>query len=351
MEPAPRDPQDANEQVSPLGVQSRDAAAADREAAAIDRDGAASDRDAGAHHRVEVRVGRSVTRGDRLAAASDRYLSEQDRLSAALDRDFAESDRRESARERDAIAGLVTVGWGEAGDRRDLASVLRDDAARRRDEVALHRARAAETRDVDADRRERYGPADPALAYLRDRAGAERDRVATARDVAATLRDVLALERERRSADRAAAGLLPPTNPFTTDRQDVESVAVAPPLGLDPETGVLLPSEGLWVLGRELARADAGGEPVSGVVLDVEALLTPSQNLTTVVDRLRRMLSHRELVVRWTTTSFLVVVVGHDGAATAALEDLLTEPPALVRRTHGQSLASFLEAVTGHAPN
>ena len=288
---------------------------------------------------------------------------------AALDRDFAEFDRREAARERDLKGGPDLPGWGEAGRRRDLAAVLRDEAARRRDELAAQRLAAAAARDVVADRRARQEELSHALAELRDRAGVERDRAASARDVAAIHRDLLALERERRARDLEAAGDVAPVLLLVTEAETDRQLATVDRLqsamdrlaaaqdrmaalqgptspGLDEETGVLLTGEGLWVLGRELLVADEADRPVSAVLIDVAGQVTPERSLPRVVDHLRRGLSHRDLVVRWGPTQFLVVLLEDDDAA-AWLTTATGRTLDLVPRQRGQSLEDFLAAVTG----
>jgi hypothetical protein len=357
----------------------RDVAASDRDAAANERDSSARDRDAAAEHRALGQSSRGYARSDRLAAAADRLTAEQDRLFAALDREFSDYDRRESARERDLAIDPDADGWREAARRRDLAAALRDDAARRRDELATQRSRVAADQDREAELRDRHSDFVDAMAELRDRTAVERDRAASARDVAAAHRDLLALERERHARTLVAEGREAPLSLLVveaeTDRQlatvdrlqsamdrlaTVQDRAVAlsrlPAAGLDPDTGVLTTGEGLLALSRELIADDDSHTSVAGAIVDFGAVLTrDAPGLVALVDELRRSLSNRDLVIRWSATSFLVVLVGADAWRTADLLSGFGLPRIeFVPRSTGESLEPYLArlvASTASGPN
>jgi hypothetical protein len=350
----------------------RQVAADARDAAAAGRDSAAADRDKAADNRGIGRADRQHARTDRIVAASDRLAAEQDRLFAGLDRDFAAFDRQEADRERDTYAGGASGGWTEAARRRGLAAQLRDEAARRRDGLAVHRMNLGLELDREADQRDRRAEMTDALADLRDRAALERDRAAAARDVAAIHRDLLALERDRRVRELTEHGGDPPLHLLVaeaeTDRQlatvdrleaamdrlaavqDRVATLTAPLItGIDPDTGALTTGEGLWVLTRLLVDTEA--TDVRATLVDVGPALergSGAAGLAAAVDVLRSGLSHRDLVVRWSPTQFLVVVLG----APPALEQLVgtlsdVEPGPFVSHEPGMALEDFLAAVTG----
>lgn len=351
----------------------RDDAAEDRDRSASHRDEAASDRDAAAARRSETKSGRLNSRADREASAGDRLSAEQDRLFAALDREFAEFDRRESGRERADHTGGDAAGWSEAGRRRDLAAVLRDEAATRRDELAVHRMSLALTRDREAALRDRRADMSDALSDLRDRAALERDRAAAARDVAAIHRDLLALERERHARELTAdvastrIGLL--VAEAETDRQlasvdrlqsaidrlaamqdRVVRQAVPTMLGVDPETGVHSPGDGLWALEREIEAAESVHTQLAGAIVDLAPVLGGStRGIAALVDRLRASLAHRDLVVRWSGTELLVILVGDGDLSTFRSEvaALGVEHLSIVRRGDGEGVQEFVTAVIG----
>jgi hypothetical protein len=277
----------------------------------------------------------------------------------------------------DAAPGAHDDGWLEAGRRRDLAAALRDDAARRRDELAAHRLVLSADRDVDAELRDRHADLVDAMADLRDRTALERDRTAAARDVAAVHRDILALERERRARDLQAHGAEPAIGLLVaeaeTDRQlatvdrlqsamdrlaavqDRLSSAVAPTVAsFDPETGVLTAGEGLYALERQWDDVTDGRGRMSAALVDLaEPLLDGDIDIVSLVDRLRASLSHRDFVLRWSATGFLVVLT--DTSTPRQIEQVLVdigvEPVTFVDREDDQTLQGFLESVvTGAIP-
>jgi hypothetical protein len=352
----------------------REEAAADRDRSAAHRDTAADERDSAAEHRSQGRAGRLDSRADREASAGDRLSSEQDRLFAALDREFAEFDRREAGREHDEHDAGDTAGWTEAGRRRELAAVLRDEAATRRDELAAHRTSLALTRDREAALRDRNADMMDALADLRDRAALERDRAAAARDVAAIHRDLLALERER----NALSALQAPTRRLgllvieaETDRQlasvdrlqaamdrlaamqdRVVKVAATAIVGADPRTGVYSAGDGLFALQREIEVADAGGTTLRAALVELDAVTgSEERGVGSVVDGLRAVLGHRDLVLRWSGAQILVALVGdsHPAELEAMAMTLGIDHFVLVTRTDGQDLDEFVAAVVAAA--
>ena len=84
---------------------------------------------------------------------------------------------------------------------------------------------------------------------------------------------------------------------------------------------MLLTGEGLWLLERELLAADEAQRAVAAVLLEVAGPVASGRSLPRVVDDLRRCLSHRDLVVRWTTTQFLVVLLDEDQGSAARLAE------------------------------
>jgi hypothetical protein len=359
----------------------RDDDADHRDAAAAERDAAAADRDASAETRAVGKTGRRLARSDRMSSAGDRLAAEQDRLFSALDRDFADFDRRESARERIALTtdlpdgGDHNDGWLEAGRRRDLAASLRDEAARRRDDLSSQRTEISAARDLDADLRDRSADLIDAMADLRDRTALERDRAAAARDVAAVHRDMLALERERRARDLQAHGAEPSLGLLVTEAEtdhqlatvdrlhsamdrvaalhDRHSSAAAPSAsGFDPETGVLTAGEGLYALESRWGDVTEGHDRMSAALVDLaEPLAEKGAELVALVDRIRASLSHRDLVLRWSVTGFLVVLTDTDTPRSVdqVLDELGVAPVVFVEREPGATLQGFLELVVEKA--
>jgi hypothetical protein len=241
----------------------------------------------------------------------------------------------------------------------------------------MHRMVLGIELDREADLRDRRAEMSDALAELRDRAALERDRAAAARDVAAIHRDLLALERERRARDLAEHGGAAPVQLLVaeaeTDRQlatvdrleaamdrlaavqDRVSTLAAPLVtGIDPDTGALTAGEGLWVLAQLLALPEV--PDLQAALVDVAAVLARGSGpvgLAAAVDDLRGSLTHRDLLVRWTATQFLVVLVGRsaDGPLSPAAQQFVgVEPPRFVPHVLGTSLESYLAAIAGPEP-
>ena len=350
-------------------VHDRDRAAADRDAAADDRDSAASDRDATAAHRSRAGAARATALIDRAAAAGDRFTAEQDRLFAALDRDFAEFDRRESARER----GLIGDTGFRAGARRaDVATSPPASATMLRGAVTDSRPRGL--RRLSSATRPPIGRTVRPTSRTRSRSCVTapqpsvigpRLRVTWPRPIATCS----ALERERRARDLEAGGGSAPVLLLVAeaetdrqlatldrlqsamdrlaavqDRMDTPQGPASP--GRDTETGVLMTGEGLWLLERELLAADEDSRSVAAVLIDVSDQVTSGRPLPRVVDEVRRCLSHRDLVVRWSSTQFLVVLLEEDASSAARLGAVTGTVVLPVERPGEQSLEEFLAAVT-----
>ena len=151
---------------------------------------------------------------------------------------------------------------------------------------------------------------------------------------AETDRQLATVDRLQSAMDRPAA---------MQDRAD--SVGGPPQPGLDPETGVLLTGEGLWVLTQELRTASVQDRPVHAAFVDLNPLLAAGVTLAESVARLRALLSHRDLVVRWGLTEFLVVVLGESEAVEADLAAAIPGWTGLQSPSPDQPLESFLEQI------
>jgi hypothetical protein len=134
--------------------------------------------------------------------------------------------------------------------------------------------------------------------------------------------------------------------------QDRAATLTAPLItGIDPETGALTTGEGLWVLTRLLADPDA--TDVGATLVDVGPALergSGAAGLAVAVDALRAGLTHRDLVVRWSPTQFLVVVLGPAPDLARVVGGLVdVEPGPFVTREARMPLEEFLAAVVGRA--
>ena len=139
--------------------------------------------------------------------------------------------------------------------------------------------------------------------------------------------------------------------------QDRVSTLAAPLVtGIDPETGALTAGEGLWVLAQLLALPDV--PELEAALVDLAPLLargSGSHGLSAATDDLRGSLTHRDLLVRWTATQFLVVLVARPpeeefpAPAAKALAGL--QPLQFVRHGPGASLEAYLDAVVGPGPS
>ena len=134
--------------------------------------------------------------------------------------------------------------------------------------------------------------------------------------------------------------------------QDRVSTLAAPLVtGIDPETGALTPGEGLWVLAQLLALPEV--PDLEAALVDLAPALvrgTGTVGLASAVDDLRGSLTHRDLLVRWSATQFLVVLVGRaaDGPLAPATQQFVgVEPPRFVPHVLGTSLESYLAAIAG----
>ena len=108
------------------------------------------------------------------------------------------------------------------------------------------------------------------------------------------------------------------------------------------------PGDGMWALEREIEAADSGHTQLAGAMVDLAPVLGGSSGgISLLVDRLRSSLAHRDLVVRWTATELLVVLVG-DGDSRAFRTEVAAlgvDHLTIVPRVEGEGVQDFVTAV------